>query len=54
MAARTYGDLRFVPDGHKPHWLIEGVEPHVAIRLKQLFPKIPKQSPGHLLCLPTL
>ncbi|CDQ10596.1 protein of unknown function [Acidithiobacillus ferrivorans] len=46
MATRTYGELRYIHDGHKPHWLIEGVEPHVAIRLKQLFPKIPKQSPG--------
>ncbi|MEB8474047.1 DEAD/DEAH box helicase [Acidithiobacillus ferriphilus] len=43
---RTYGDLRYVPDERKPQWLLECVEPHVAIRLKQLFPKIPKQSPG--------
>lgn len=52
--ARTFGALRLVPAesssnshwGQKPHWSLSEIEPHVAIRLKQLFPKIPKQSPG--------
>jgi SNF2 family DNA or RNA helicase len=39
---RTYGKLKLC-DGH---WELSQLEPHVAIRLKQLFPKIPKQSPG--------
>ena len=36
--ARTYGSLRLTPAG----WLLGGIEPHVSIRLKQLFPRIPK------------
>lgn len=44
--ARTYGTMRYVSDIRTPHWILDGVEPHVAIRLKQLFPKIPKQSTG--------
>jgi hypothetical protein len=40
--ARTYGRLRLLPG----EWELSGIEPHVAIRLKQLFPRIPKQSPG--------
>lgn len=39
---RTYGRLRLLPG----EWQLSGIEPHVAIRLKQLFPRIPKQSVG--------
>ncbi|MCA0214738.1 MAG: DEAD/DEAH box helicase [Proteobacteria bacterium] len=42
MAFRTYGRLRL----GSTHWLMEGVEPHVAIKLKQLFPRIPKHQTG--------
>lgn len=44
MAGRTYGDLTLVDNGSA--WEIAKLEPHVAIRLKQLFPRIPKQSTG--------
>lgn len=37
---RTYGALR--QDGER--WIVEACEPHVSIRLKQLFPAIPKGS----------
>lgn len=40
---RTYGSIRLLDDGGG--WVIEAVEPHVAIRLKQLFPRIPKANP---------
>lgn len=43
---RTYGVCQYVPDGTRHQWALKEIEPHVAIRLKQLFPKIPKQSPG--------
>lgn len=39
---RTYGRLRLA-DGR---WEMSQLEPHVAIRLKQLFPKVPKTSIG--------
>lgn len=39
--ARTYGEIAF----EKGRWIIKSCEPHVAIRLKQLFPRIPKASP---------
>jgi len=38
--ARTYGELIRVGDA----WVIPAVEPHVAIRLKQLFARIPRAS----------
>lgn len=41
---RTYGRLALTSD--RSQWEIAGVEPHVAIRLKSLFPRVPKQSPG--------
>lgn len=40
--ARTYGKLRFV-DGA---WWVGQLEPHVAIRFKANFPKVPKGSNG--------
>lgn len=41
---RTYGTLRLVTGGTE--WEMSGVTPNVAIRLKQLFPRIPKTDPG--------
>lgn len=41
---RTYGHLQLSSDTR--HWDISGIEPHVAIRLKQLFPRIPKAQTG--------
>jgi len=37
---RTYGKIQLTPDGTK--WVITKAEPHVSIRLKTLFPSIPK------------
>ncbi len=39
---RTYGDIRLADES----WEIARLEPHVAIRFKQLFPKVPKHSTG--------
>ncbi len=41
---RTYGALQLVENGAA--WEMSKLEPHVAIRLKQLFPRVPKQSAG--------
>jgi SNF2 family DNA or RNA helicase len=41
-AMRTYGRVSY--DLKHDQWRIEEVEPHVAIRLKQLFPRIPKEK----------
>ncbi len=41
---RTYGALRLIQNGSA--WEMTELEPHVAIRLKQLFPRVPKQSTG--------
>jgi SNF2 family DNA or RNA helicase len=41
---RTYGNLSLVAKGKE--WEIADLEPHVAIRLKQLFPRVPKNSAG--------
>lgn len=38
--ARTYGTLT----GNTDHWIVEKCEPHISIRLKQIFPKIPKTA----------
>lgn len=35
---RTYGSIRRTSDG----WQIDAIEPHVALRLKAVFPRIPK------------
>ncbi|MDE3022710.1 MAG: DEAD/DEAH box helicase [Pseudomonadota bacterium] len=42
MGVRTFGSLRLIEEGRI--WEMGQVEPHIAIRLKQLFPKIPKQA----------
>jgi hypothetical protein len=39
---RTYGTIRRLEEGKG--WLIEAVEPHVAIKLKHIFPRLPKAS----------
>ena len=44
MDVRHYGSLRLAKD--KGFWEMSNLEPHVAIRLKQLFARIPKQSTG--------
>lgn len=44
MSKRTYGELRLIQHGAK--WEMSKLEPHVAIRLKQLFPRVPKHSTG--------
>lgn len=41
---RTYGELRLTSDDRE--WEVSRLEPHVAIRFKQLFPRVPKQSAG--------
>lgn len=39
---RTYGKIGLSPD--KKTWIIEKAEPHVSIRIKQVFPKVPKAA----------
>lgn len=47
LIARTYGRLESATDlRERGVWRISDLEPHVAIRLKQLFPKVPKHSAG--------
>lgn len=41
---RTYGTLQLIDGGAA--WEMAALEPHVAIRMKQLFPRVPKQSTG--------
>ena len=45
---RTYGTLRLVEDarGAQGRWEIADLEPHVAIRFKHLFSRVPKNSAG--------
>jgi len=44
MEGRTYGTLRL--DKRSALWEMTALEPHVAIRLKHIFPRVPKQSTG--------
>lgn len=44
QSGRTYGTLRLIDNGAA--WEMSALEPHVAIRLKHLFPRVPKQSAG--------
>lgn len=44
MEGRTYGTLRL--NATKTAWVMTALEPHVAIRLKHIFPRVPKQSTG--------
>lgn len=41
---RTFGELKLIDEGKR--WEISRLEPHVAIRFKQLFPRVPKASAG--------
>jgi hypothetical protein len=41
VVARTYGTLALQGD----RWVMDKVEPHVCIRLKHLFPRLPKADP---------
>lgn len=47
MAERSFGTLRRTEGGAA--WEMSALEPHVAIRLKHLFPRVPKQSTGPFL-----
>jgi len=44
MPSRTFGSLRLIEQGTA--WEMTRLEPHVAIRLKHIFPRVPKQSAG--------
>lgn len=44
ISSRTYGNLSF--SSIKEQWVVEKLEPHVALRFKQLFPRVPKHSAG--------
>lgn len=44
---KTYGKLELISSGQQ--WRMSDIMPHVAIRLKQLFPRIPKWSTGSYL-----
>ncbi|MGL5398149.1 MAG: SNF2-related protein [Shewanella sp.] len=39
---RTYGELKLIDN----KWQLQNIPPHVAIRLKQLFPRVPKHQIG--------
>lgn len=52
MNARSYGELSFHEE--KQQWVIEKLEPHVALRFKQLFPRVPKCSSGPFFLNPNL
>jgi hypothetical protein len=41
VSSRLYGRLCFDPAGA---WRIEGVPPHISLRLKQIFPRIPRTA----------
>ena len=41
---RTFGTMRLIDAG--ANWEIAKLEPHVAIRFKQIFPRVPKNSAG--------
>lgn len=44
MAMKTYGTLSFQEKDRK--WVLTDTPPHVAIKLKAIFPRIPKSSPA--------
>lgn len=47
---RTYGRLSVHGELHTGRWVLAEIEPHVSIRLKQIFPRIPKTAaPPYLL-----
>lgn len=49
----NYGKIVYGEDiAGRPAWVVEGIPPHVAIRLKQIFPRIPKTDVGPFLFKP--
>ena len=44
MKTRTYGSFSYCPQDNQ--WIVADLEPHVSIRFKQLFPRVPKHSAG--------
>lgn len=46
MTFRTYGKLHLTP---RNAWVMHGIEPHVAIKLKQVFPRIAKSQTNNFL-----
>lgn len=44
LGTRTYGTLRLMRGGKK--WCLEGVEPHVSIRVKDVFRRVSKSATG--------
>lgn len=42
MVVKTYGAIHF--DGEKNRWIIDKAQPHVCIKLKSIFSRIPKAS----------
>lgn len=51
MPSRTFGRLEFREYAGGDRWVLSDVEPHVVIRLKQIFPSIPKAK-GNPFVLP--
>ncbi|MCA1989493.1 MAG: DEAD/DEAH box helicase [Desulfarculus sp.] len=48
--SRTFGKLRHGIDGKgRAWWVVENLEPHVSIRLKAIFPRLPKARIGRFL-----
>lgn len=48
--SRTFGKLGHARDGlGRGWWIIEALEPHVAIRFKAMFPRVPKGRAGRFL-----
>lgn len=48
--SRTFGKLRHGIDGKgRAWWAVENLEPHVSIRLKAMFPRLPKARIGRFL-----
>lgn len=44
MAVKTYGHIEYTTHGDRPVWRIHHAQPHVWLKLKQLFPKIPQTA----------
>ena len=52
--SRSYGKISF--DKNENIWILDEIEPHVSIRLKKIFPKIPtyQTSPFQLKSTPEI
>lgn len=44
LAVRSYGSLRYEAGKTGARWVLDDIPPHVAIRLKHIFPRIPKSA----------